>query len=316
MLGRAMHFLHMHALRCLDDADERVRVAACSTCCRLLARAAVDARSSAARASLAQNHSSGSNNQSCGVGGGSGVIAGGGVGVGLASTRETFSVASLAGSGTNTPRSRSATPTFGENPGDVNVNATNAAAAAAAAVAPAPAAVGLALGGGSGGGGLRGGGLLFSTLSGGGERDPLAAQYGLALSESGFGEAGAFGGWGDRYGGGFGLDSAAAWARGVCLEVLERLLTVGLADASAAVRQEVVGGLEVRYTLFQDQARCIAIGCMHPTAARKRQVLDVSVLYGHIFDTMHISVSQQVTAAVILMAASFARAFPIQRVCH
>lgn len=43
MLERAMSILHLHALRCLDDADERVRMAACSACCRLLARAALDA---------------------------------------------------------------------------------------------------------------------------------------------------------------------------------------------------------------------------------------------------------------------------------
>lgn len=43
MLERSMSILHLHALRCLDDADERVRMAACSTCCRLLARAALDA---------------------------------------------------------------------------------------------------------------------------------------------------------------------------------------------------------------------------------------------------------------------------------
>lgn len=41
-----MSILHLHALRCLDDADERVRMAACSACCRLLARATLDARPS------------------------------------------------------------------------------------------------------------------------------------------------------------------------------------------------------------------------------------------------------------------------------
>lgn len=51
--------------------------------------------------------------------------------------------------------------------------------------------------------------------------------------------------WSDSFGGGFSGDGAAAWVTKACLEVLERLLTVGLSDEAASVRREVVVGLEV-----------------------------------------------------------------------
>ena len=42
-----------------------------------------------------------------------------------------------------------------------------------------------------------------------------------------------------------GMDATLAWVRSACAEVLERLLTVGLADEATSVRLEVVIGLEV-----------------------------------------------------------------------
>lgn len=216
-----MHLLHLHALRCLDDADERVRMAACSACCRLLARAAADARSGAAAASRA---ASGAASSGGGTGGGNG---NGGGSSGVSMGKEAVFSDYLTGSGTNTPRS--ATPTtFGEGHKDGGI--------------PFLGGNGGGLGGGLGGG--RGG--LFSGGGGGGGGGGGRGR--LSMMETGCDDSGAFGGWGDWFGGG-GFDGAggvAAWVRGSCLEVLERLLTVGLADEAPLVRLEIVRGLEVR----------------------------------------------------------------------
>lgn len=53
-------------------------------------------------------------------------------------------------------------------------------------------------------------------------------------------------GGGGARAGGYGGAEVAAWVRQTCLEVLERLLTVGLSDEAPYVRQEIVIGLEVR----------------------------------------------------------------------
>lgn len=46
---------------------------------------------------------------------------------------------------------------------------------------------------------------------------------------------------------GVGAGVTASWVRNACKEVLERMLTVGLADEARCVRREVVMGLEVRF---------------------------------------------------------------------
>lgn len=107
--------------------------------------------------------------------------------------------------------------------------------------------------------GLAGGGLLFSTFSHGvaGIGNSSGSRLGLSLSQAGFRDTAVVGGvwdWLDEGPGGVGVggggsgssDRAASWVRGACMEVLERLLTVGLADEAVSVRQEVVSGLEVR----------------------------------------------------------------------
>lgn len=108
----------------------------------------------------------------------------------------------------------------------------------------------------SGPAGLARGGLLFSTFSYGvgGIGNFSAGRLGLSLSQGGFRDTaavtGGVWGWlddgsGVGVGGGGCSDRAASWVRGACMEVLERLLTVGLADEAVSVRQEVVSGLEV-----------------------------------------------------------------------
>lgn len=55
-------------------------------------------------------------------------------------------------------------------------------------------------------------------------------------------------GMGMGMGTGVGGGITASWVRSACKEVLERMLTVGLADEARCVRREVVIGLEVRFT--------------------------------------------------------------------
>lgn len=84
-----------------------------------------------------------------------------------------------------------------------------------------------------------GGGMPFSTFSGFQGGGFGGRRFGPLLSEGG-------GGFGDAIFGGHSGGGVAGWMRRACVEVLERLLTVGLQDEAVSVRQEMVRGLEVR----------------------------------------------------------------------
>ncbi|CAN0349561.1 unnamed protein product, partial [Discosporangium mesarthrocarpum] len=193
MLRRAMQLMRTHALRCLDDADDRVRASACAACCRLLSRAAPDASASA----------SGDRGGGGGGGGGSGAgsLAGAGLGPGegKVSGGTTVAVMSMGPSPATSPRSDS-NPIGGG--GVVGLAQGNRRASWT---------VGRSMTFGAGpssvGDSARGGGVV-----GGGDR------------EAGF--------------------KAEDWVKWACVEVLERVLTVGLADESPLVRRAVIGGLE------------------------------------------------------------------------
>ena len=278
MLGRAMRLLHLHALRCLDDPDKRVRMAACSACCRLLARAAVDARSAAHRSSSLPRPVSavgggGGVGVSIGVGvgvGGVGVGGGGGVPGGGGSLSKPFTGAYGGGSGGSGGGNSSFSGGFASGFGGGGFGGSGIGGGGGSSVwgggsgttSPRPASP---LFGGSSAGavglpgpaGLAGGGLLFSTFSHGvAGIGHSGGRLGLSLQQAGFRDPAVNGGVWDwlgegssggvgRGGSGGSSDRAVSWVRGACMEVLERLLTVGLADEAVSVRQEVVSGLEV-----------------------------------------------------------------------
>lgn len=68
---------------------------------------------------------------------------------------------------------------------------------------------------------------------------------------------------GKALGGDFAVDGGGGTVAEIsqaCLEVLERLLTVGLSDEALLVRQEVVGGLEVSQSDGAGGARESSVG--------------------------------------------------------
>lgn len=298
MLGRAMDLLRSHALRCLNDAGERVRIAACSACCRLLARAAVDSRFGAyrafssggggsgggggRRASILSLLAGGDEIGSAGIGSSIGAedekeglilpgtdifgIGGaGGGGGGEDGGGSGFGRGGVGGTSTTAKGQRlvellrensagSQTDRFPEGGGKLFSSVSEYLEVGY----DVPPTTGSGGGVGGGGGNSRGGGIGgigsvdFGLLYFPEYRGVQSRRFGSAWGGSG---GDYFGGEGGvrrgRGGSGGGWDiSAAASVRNVCLEVLERLLTAGLADEYASVRQEIVGGLEVKSVLL------------------------------------------------------------------
>lgn len=236
-LGRVMDLLHTHALRCLDDADERVRVAACSACCRLLSRAAIDARSCRPKPGEASQNQAGGVNVASGAG-----DDGLGVSVGERLLAHAHKDVSSSGGGGSQGMSGifSSSMSFGgEMHGDASSVAPGSRGGGTSSGNPgASGPPGSSLGGidsSSGATGLGDSGLggrrAKTRLSWSGDR------AGWLSRDPSF--------WGEVSVRGMRGEGIAAWVRTACLEVLERLLTVGLSDEAGCVRQEVVVGLEV-----------------------------------------------------------------------
>lgn len=239
MLCWAMRLLHTHALRCLDDADERVRVTACSACCRLLSRVAVDART--------RRHKHGK-------------IAGA---TALSGVAEENPSASGADPGTIPHGGRDGGSGAVGIPGMGGFVPMPCTPMAGEALSDATGVLLGARGGGVGGagsmsafsvlgGGIVGGDSLGVGLSAGdGGPGSRRGRIRLSLSDDRIGavlrENVASAGWGDAFGGTTKGEAGAewVWARRASLDVLQRLLMVGLSDETACVRREVVVGLEV-----------------------------------------------------------------------
>lgn len=151
----------------------------------------------------------------------------GNIGLHLAGTDSLAGIIGGGGGGGGFHIPRSVSPAFGENPGLAGFGGGDASGMHGGGIGVPLSTVSAYEGGFGGFGGFTNG---FGF--GGG-------RFGSSIPESGsFGGAG--GVLGDDDGG------MAAWMRRACAEVLERLLTVGLQDEAVSVRQEIVGGLEVR----------------------------------------------------------------------
>lgn len=193
-----MRLLHLHALRCLDDPDERVRVAACSACCRLLSRTVADVQSTNGRMRLTTSSTTTSLSASSQTqtqtqlplkDASGGVISG----KGFAYGREASPAATTTGMGSRSVGSSASSPR---------------------SMTP-----------------VMGGALALSVSEDEGTVGGLSLGIGIGT------------------GTGVGVGVTASWVRSACKEVLERMLTVGLADEARCVRREVVMGLEVRFIL-------------------------------------------------------------------